>query len=77
MVMLSIAALAAGFMLTGADRLAPSLATELCLDSRNRQTAAELIGRWSENYPFSRVIIGSDGQYGDVGVAGPAVVGVD
>lgn len=77
MAMLSIAALAAGFMLTGADRLAPNVATELCLDDRNRQTAAALIGKWSENYPFSRVIIGNDGQYGDVGIAGPAVVGVD
>lgn len=77
MALISFAALGAALMLTGAGQADIAGATDLCLDSRIRKAAAEQIGTWSENYPFARVIIGSDGQYGFVGDPSPAVVGSD
>tara|TARA_R110002167_G_scaffold175058_3_gene374227 strand:+ start:3902 stop:4435 length:534 start_codon:yes stop_codon:yes gene_type:complete len=41
-------------------------AANLCLDQRVRHAAAEAIATWSQSYPFSRVIIGNDGQFGEV-----------
>lgn len=73
MTLVALAAFALGMLaesaMGGAD------ASRLCLDSRLRQSAAEAIGTWSQNYPFARVIIGADGKYGDVGVPSPAVIG--
>jgi hypothetical protein len=37
-----------------------------CRDQRINSTVAELIGKWSQNYAFSRVIIGADGKFGQV-----------
>ncbi|MCD2316930.1 hypothetical protein LQ954_12290 [Sphingomonas sp. IC-11] len=38
----------------------------ICRDQRVGQAVAELIGSWSQNYAFSRVIIGADGKFGQV-----------
>lgn len=73
MTLFALATFAVGMLaespMSGAD------ASQLCLDSRLRHSAAEAIGTWSQNYPFARVIIGADGKYGDVGVPSPAVIG--
>lgn len=73
MTLFALAAFSVGMLaespMSGAD------ASRLCLDSRLRDDAAEAIGTWSQNYPFARVIIGTDGKYGDVGVPSPAVIG--
>lgn len=36
----------------------------ICRDQRVGQAVADLIGSWSQNYAFSRVIIGADGRFG-------------
>lgn len=75
MPILSLAAFAATLLTANSGSINAATAADLCLDSRIRKSAAELIADWSQNYPFSRVIIGSDGRLGDVGSATPAVIG--
>ena len=75
MLLSTLAVLAAGLQPASASAISPAKAADLCLDSRMRKVAADLVGAWSQNYPFARVIIGSDGQYGDLGVPHPAVTG--
>lgn len=69
------AASAAMLLAANSGSIDAGTATQLCLDSRLRKKAAELIADWSENYPFSRVIIGPDGRLGYVGPSTPAVTG--
>lgn len=75
MSLITLTAIAAGML--AQSSMSTADASRLCLDSRSRKNAAEAIGSWSQNYPFARVIIGSDGKYGDVGVPSPAVIGPD
>jgi hypothetical protein len=39
---------------------------DLCLNQMVRKTAAELVGTWAQGYAFAKVIIGTDGKFGDV-----------
>lgn len=71
----SFAASAAMLLAANSGSIDAGTAMQLCLDSRVRKTAAELIADWSENYPFSRVIIGPDGRLGYVGPPSIAVTG--
>lgn len=71
----SLIILAAGLLAHSSAVMDAASASQLCLDSRLRKSAAEAVGLWSANYPFARVIIGDDGKYGSVGVPSPAVVG--
>lgn len=41
-------------------------AQDLCLGQNIRSTAAKAIEAWAQNYPFAKVIIGSDGRFGYV-----------
>lgn len=77
MVFTALATVASGLLAASSAALDATSASQLCLDSRIRKNAAELVGAWSENYPFARVIIGSDGKFGDVGIPSPAVIGPD
>lgn len=47
-------------------RAADRSAEDICLDSVVRHTAAELVGEWSQNYAFAKVVIGEDGRRGEV-----------
>lgn len=47
-------------------------AQDLCLGQNIRATAAKAIEAWAQNFPFAKVIIGSDGRFGHV--TEPAVV---
>lgn len=51
--------------MTGAAS-ADSTPADICLDSRVRKTAAELVGTWAQGYAFAKVLIGNDGKFGDV-----------
>ena len=37
-----------------------------CTNSRVGKKVAELLGEWSQAYPFTRVIIGDDGKFGEL-----------
>lgn len=55
----------------------PALAMDgaaVCLDQRVRKAVAELVGTWSENFAFSKVLIGPDGKFGNI--EGPALMQV-
>lgn len=54
-----------GASASGATREGPT-AQDLCLGPTIRSTVARAIESWAQNYPFARVIIGSDGRFGHV-----------
>lgn len=47
-------------------------AQDLCLGQTIRSTAAKAVEAWAQNYPFAKVIIGTDGRFGHV--SEPAVI---
>ena len=45
---------------------ANSTPDDVCLDSVIQKTAAELVGTWAQGYAFAKVLIGTDGRFGEV-----------
>lgn len=73
--MLKVATLLAGALI--ATTYSPARAIDgaaVCVDQRVRKTVAELVGTWSENFAFSKVLIGADGKFGNI--EGPALMHV-
>ena len=57
--------LAATFMPITAVHASP-FSQALCEDQVVEHAASQAISEWSQNYPFAKVIIGSDGKFGEV-----------